>query len=156
MLLVTFRGITGCGQTFESVSDGFVISVTPPSVSILQTGPFSIESGPIVESSYQSISSFSSLWRVNDGQQEDTVVTVTVGSYPGASDLMNDTEAQYEYIHEDIIATDGVPSYVTITATNRAGLVGQAISHPIILDTTLPPNGEVSTLKCRLALFHYL
>ena len=162
---MTFRGITGCGSTFDSVSDGFIIYKSPPFLSIIETGPFSIENSLLADAershnTYQSLTSFSSLFEVNGSlvgeggvgrRQEIESVRVKVGSYPRGDDLMNETDAlggggggvSRYYIRDELRGGEGVPNYVTVTAINSAGLLSEAISEPLVLDTSLPPKGKV-------------
>lgn len=88
------------------------------------------------------------MWSISEEKEAGDISTVVkIGSYPGGSDLMNDTEAPYGYIRDYIRGTDGTPNYITVSSVNSAGLKGEAYSGPIILDTSLPPNGKVS-VKC--------
>lgn len=65
-------------------------------------------------------------------------VTVSIGSYPGGVDFMNETEVNSDHIRKNILAADGVPSYVTVSMTNKAGLESVQYSSPVVLDTSPP------------------
>ena len=171
-MLVTFRGITGCGTTFDSVSDGFTILSRPPSFAILETGPFSIENSLIIDAersheTYQSLASFSSLFEVNSslvgggGEEELESVRVRIGSYPGGGNMMNGTDAQRGgadryYIRDQLRRSQGIPNYVTVTATNKAGLTSETISQPLVLDTSLPPKGKVGIIILNLSYNNFI
>ncbi len=144
-LFITVRGITGCGDILESTSNGFVIDASPPAIDILQTSQKAVEN-ITSDSIYQNEQTFSSAWTVSEDSGEAiSHVTATVGSYPGGDDLMNATQVAADHIRVDISAPEGVASYVTVTATNKAGLVGSQYSAPVVMDTSLP---EVNYVSC--------
>ena len=148
-LFITVRGITGCGDILESTSNGFVIDASPPAIDILQTGQKAVEN-ITSDSIYQNEQTFSSTWTVSEESGEAiSHVTATVGSYPGGDDLMNTTQVAADHIRVDITAPEGVASYVTVTATNKAGLVGSQYSAPVVMDTSLP---EVNYVSCVILL----
>ena len=152
-LYISFRGITGCGDILESTSNGFTIDTTPPSVSILATGPYAIENSQFGKTSlshqvYQTTKTFSSVWTVNNSNGNIVDTKVSIGTYPGGNDLLNETEVNLGYIREEIKAPEGVPTYVTVKVKDEAGQEGVAISDPIALDTSLPPMGEVCRISC--------
>ena len=90
---------------------------------------------------------YSSIWSAEDiesGLAND--VTVKIGSYPGGDDIHNGSQSMANYIRRELNTSEGMSTYVTIEAENRAGLVVVAYSEPVALDTTLPPRGEVSEI----------
>lgn len=94
---------------------------------------------------YQNIDTYSSIWSADDlesGLAGD--VTVKIGSYPGGNDIQNRSESAANYIRRELKTSEGVSTYVTLEAENRAGLISKAYSEPVVLDTTLPSMGEVS------------
>ena len=117
-------------------------------VSILETGPYAVESSqlgavPGGHVTYHNTEGFSSVWRVNDTVSLDDI-SVSIGTYPGASNLVNSTVVSDDYVRGVMDAGDGVPTYVTVTAIDKAGLVGVAYSKSLVLDTSSPPVGQVS------------
>ncbi len=154
-LYITVRGITGCGEVLESTSNGFVIDSSSPSLGIVGTGSQAIERSqaageingnvPISHQEYQTTPTFSAIWDVED--EESGVMGNTlfkVGTYPGGGDIESETTVVENYIRSSIGYDGGVPTYITVTAENEAGLVTTVTSEPIVLDTTPPMVGEVS------------
>lgn len=137
-LFITVRGITGCGSVLESTSNGLIIDSSPPIITILDTSHRALEN--ITSSStYQTEQTFSSVWTIAEDRSENIDrVSVKIGSYPGGDDLMSESETEVDHIREDISAPEGVPSYVTISARNKAGLESIQHSEPIIMDTSPP------------------
>ncbi len=154
-LYVTVRGVSDCGEILESTSDGFVIDHTPPSLEILATGPQAIEhaqseGGVVDHVTYQTTDTYSSIWNSQDdesGSGDDIIVQV--GTFPGGSDLVQGGVISGDHIRGRVSAgadsAEGRPVYVTVTATNGAGLEATAVSEPITMDTTPPQSGQVST-----------
>ena len=152
-LYVTVRGITGCDEVLESTSNGFVIDSSPPSLGILRTGEQAIEQAqsmgetgsPIVHQEYQTTSSYSAIWEAGDEQSGVSRETLKLGTYPGGGDLESEAAVSDNYVRDSIQSAVGLPNYVTLTAENEAGLVTRVTSEPIVLDTTPPTVGEVSS-----------
>ena len=154
LLYITVRGITGCGGILESTSNGFVIDSSPPSLGIIGTGNQAIERAQstgdlneddlITHEEYQAASTFSSIWEARDddsGLAGD--VLVRIGTYPGGEDTKDEIAVTENYIRGSIMSNEGLPSYVTVVAENRAGLVTTAVSSPVVMDTTPPLTGLV-------------
>ena len=93
---------------------------------------------------YQTIEAYSSIWNASDDQSGPVQVAVRMGTFPGGDDLGDETWSSHDYIRDEIRAKEGMSSYVTVEAMNRAGLTSTAHSQPIVLDTSLPPMGKVS------------
>ena len=145
-LFITVRGITGCGDILESTSNGFTIDSSPPIINIHDTSHKAVENISS-NSSYQTEQTFSSIWTVTEDSGESIDhVTVSIGSYPGGKDLTSEIEIEADHIREDIEASEGVPSYVTVSATNRAGLETVQYSKSVVMDTSPPEMEFVSSL----------
>ena len=147
-LYVTIRGITGCGDILESTSNGFVIDSVPPSLEIIGTNPQAIEntrtSGDSHRSVYQIAAGYSSVWSTTDDQSGLSNQTIVdIGTYPYGSDISNNIATSENYIRNQIMSLDGVPTYVTVTVTNQAGIESKRTSSPVVRDTTPPTVGEV-------------
>ena len=146
-IYITVRGITGCEDILESTSNGFIIDTSPPSVEVVGTGNQAIEHAQGNSSdhmNYQSFDTYSSIWRAADPQSglaDDAMVRV--GTFPGGDDVTSSRRVSGNYIRDRIVSMEGRPIYVTVTATNGAGVESSAISEPISLDTTPPAIGEV-------------
>lgn len=144
-LYITVQGITGCGHVMESTSNGFIIDSTPPVINILETSHQAIENISSKDV-YQTQTMFSSVWKtMEDSYDSSEGVTVRIGSYPGGVDFKNETEVNGDHIRENIEAADGVPSYVTVSMTNKAGLQSIEYSSAVVLDTS-PPEIEFVSL----------
>ena len=148
-LYVTIRGITGCGDILESTSNGFVIDPMPPSLEIIEIGPQAIENAQLsrdtpASSAYQVEAGYSSIWRASDVQSGLSNQTlVDIGTYPYGNDISDDIAISENYIRSQIMSTDGVATYVTVTVTNGAGVESKRTSSPIVRDTTPPTVREV-------------
>lgn len=149
-LYLTVRGFTGCEDMLESTSNGFVIDPSPPTIEILGTGENAIERAqsttgdvPINHTIYQTTPSFSSLWETYDGQSElEDSALVSVGTYPGGRDVLDSTTPT-NHIRTTATEGEGLPHYVTVQATNRAGVSAVATGDSVVLDTSAPTLGEV-------------
>ena len=150
LLYITVRGFTGCEDMLESTSNGFVIDPSPPTIQILGTGENAIEHAqsatedvPINHTIYQTTPSFSSLWETYDEQSglEDSVV-VSIGTYPGGRDILDSTTPT-NHIRTTASGGEGLPHYVTVEASNRAGVSAVATGDSVALDTSAPTLGEV-------------
>ena len=152
-LYVTVRGVTGCGDILESTSDGFIIDPSPPSLEILGTGYNAIEhaqssseGSSINHTTYQTSPSFSALWQLTDDQSgPDSTVTVHIGTYPGGSDLQDETTPDHS-IRSSLTGGEGVPHYVTVTGANNAGVLATASSKSVVRDSSPLTLGEVHIL----------
>lgn len=148
-LYITVRGMTGCGGVLESTSDGFIIDTTPPSLEILATGQRAIEhaqseDADIEHTSYQTSDVYSSIWSAMDSESGiPGDVMVQVGTFPGGADLSPEGGVPGDSIRGRVLAAEGRPTYVTVTAVNGAGLESTATSEPITMDTTPPRMGQV-------------
>lgn len=153
-LYVSVRGVTGCGNVLESMSDGFIIDTTPPYLQVIATGYQAIEhaqsaDGITEHMHYQSSDLFSSVWAAADPESSipDDVV-VQIGTFPGGSDITPGEGVAGDHIRRQISMAipEGVPTYVSVTAANGAGLESVAVGEPITMDTTPPPTGQVRGL----------
>ena len=154
-LYITVRAFTGCDHTLVSTSDGFIIDPSPPTPEIFGVGENVIEhaqsapEGEVhnIRSVYQTTSSFSSLWGARDeesGVDEGESTSVHIGTYPGGRDVLETTTID-DHIRTTANAGTGLPHYVTIETTNRAGLSATATSSAsVVVDTTPPSIGQVS------------
>ena len=165
-LYITVRAFTGCDHTLVLTSDGFVIDPSPPIPEIFGVGENAIEhaqSTPEREvhsprSMYQTTSSFSSLWGTRDkesGVGESESTSVRIGTYPGGRNVLDATTIS-DYIRTTASGGAGLPHYVTIETTNRAGLSAVARSSTsVVVDTTPPSLGQVScTCICLYIIIH--
>ncbi len=153
-LYITVRGMTGCGRVLESISNGFVIDTTPPSLEITATGRLAIERAQreelVQHEPYQSSELFSSIWEVTDresGINDDVIVDM--GTFPGGRDLATGRRVPYNYIRDEVMSGDGIPTYVTVTASNGAGVMTTDTSEPITLDRSPPIRGEVCITRVK-------
>lgn len=152
-LFITVRGITGCGGILESTSNGFTIDTSPPVVDILGTGSQAIEPAQssfgnetLTIARYQNEAAYSTVWSaVDDESGIYNDIEVSVGTYPRGSDIDTTTVSVLKSSLRDELASPiGVPTYLTIRASNGAGLQSVVVSDPVVLDTTPPLSGEVS------------
>lgn len=132
-LYITVQGITGCGEVLESTSDGFtIIDISP--ISFTANEP----------QRYQTADLYSALWEAaNDQSFIPDDVILQLGTFPGGSDISQGQVVSGNHIRERISVAEGIPTYVSVTAVNGAGLESVAISEPITMDTTPPQTGEV-------------
>ena len=154
-LFITVRGITGCGDILESTSNGFTVDSSPPAINIHGASHKAVENISS-NSTYQTEQTFSSIWTVSEDSGEIIDhVTVSIGSYPGGKDFVNETEIAVDHIRENIMAPEGVSSYVTVTARNRAGLETIQYSNPVVMDTSSPQIEFVSHVQKILLLIFF-
>lgn len=151
-LFVTVRGITGCDEVLETTSAAIIVDLTPPNSEITETGRYAVEhtQASMVTSHevYQDVAGFSTVWQTSDTESGlDGPVSVKIGSYPGGGDIERERTATEDYIRSSIVSTEGVPTYVTVTANNRAGLSATVFSEPVVLDSSSSLAGEVDQPK---------
>jgi len=140
-LYTTVRAVTGCGRVSQAMSDGFLIDLSPPSLEVDASGAQTAGgSGGL----YQGTEGFSVQWNADD--PESAVpggVSVRVGTYPGGADLEGPRLLSTDYLRGTVESPEGIPTYVTVTATNGAGLESEVVTEPITLDTSPPDSGMV-------------
>lgn len=148
-LYITVRGVTGCGGVLESTSNGFIIDTSPPFLEVIGTGHQAIERAQstddgIGHQAYQSSDVYSAVWDVADSESgilDD--VMVQVGTFPGGSDITPSRMVSSDHIRDRVAVAEGLPTYVTVTAANGAGVETVAMSEPITMDTSPPITGQV-------------
>ena len=151
-LYITVRGITGCGNHLETISNGFRIDTSPPILRVLGTGSQAIErvqsNEPVTINTYQNEAGYSSIWTAMDGESGIyNNVGVSIGTYPRGSDINETTRTVFEsFLRDQILLPNGVSTYLTLTARNGANLRSVVVSDPVVLDTSPPLFGEVSQL----------
>lgn len=151
-LFVTVRGITGCDEILETTSAAITVDSTPPILEIIEMGQYAVEhlqtSMVASHKEYQDVAGFSTVWQTSDVESgTDGSVSVKIGSYPGGGDIESERTVTEDYIRSSIMTTEGVPTYVTITASNKAGLSATVLSEPLVLDLSSPLAGEMSEPK---------
>ena len=150
-LFVTVRGITDCGDIVQSTSDGFVVDPSPPTLEVVGTGENAIEHAQfyneemsINHTMYQTNPSISTLWRLTDDQSGlVSSATVRIGTYPGGGDVQNETATASDHVRSGLTGGEGIPHYVTVAGTNRAGGRSTASSKATVVDTSPPTLGQV-------------
>ena len=99
---------------------------------------------PINHNTYQTTASFSALWKTIDHQSgPQSNITVSIGTYPGGSDVQSETTIPVDYIRRSMDGGEGIPHYVTVTAASRAGVSASTSSEALVLDTSPPTIGQV-------------
>ena len=151
-LFVTVRGVTGCDEILETTSAAMIVDSTPPISEIVETGRYAVEhtqtSTVAGHEVYQDVAGFSTVWQTSDVESgTDGSVSVKIGSYPGGGDIESERTVTEDYIRSSIMSSEGVPTYVTVTADNKAGLSATVFSEPLVLDSSSPPAGEVGQPK---------
>ena len=140
-LYTAVRAVTGCGRVSQAMSDGFVIDLSPP---LLEEDMSGAQTAGSSGGLYQGTEGYSVQWTAGDpesGVPGDA--TVRVGTYPGGADLEGPRPLSTDYVRGTVESPEGVPTYVTVTATNGAGLESEVVTEPITLDTTPPETGMV-------------
>ena len=145
----------------ESTSNGFVIDPQPPTLDILSVGQNAIEraqSYAANHTTYQTTASFSALWEASDSQSGlENGAIYTIDTYPGRRDIQAGTASLDNHIYGSIDGESGIPHYLTVEVTDRAGVSTVRTSNSIVLDTSPPTVGEVgcySIISTRDSLNH--
>ncbi|XP_071123199.1 uncharacterized protein [Mytilus edulis] len=151
----TVRGITNVGNVLESVSDGFTVDWSPPTVVMDRlTDKTSSEKNIAAGSTmYQKTQdTLSAMWHYNDTESNVKRAWFSVGTYPYGSDVnekreVNISSTLTSYLPLASVSPDlsGKPNIISIWAENEAGLIGHIASGGVIFDTTSPGPGVV---KC--------
>jgi len=98
----TVRALTGAGSVLESVSDGFLVDVTPPVPVIKSTGGVALNLTDRATTStiYQKeVDSFTAAWVVNDPESGVSDVWFRLGTYPGRSCRIQDEGGETMSFH---------------------------------------------------------
>ncbi|XP_070573951.1 uncharacterized protein [Ptychodera flava] len=176
----TVRAITGSGNVLESSSDGFIVDTTPSSMKINKfIHNMAVDTINVTDKSdndlsvsddrasgcYQSASESPAVsWIVEDAESEIAFTEFCYGTYPGASDVYNCTEAtSVDGVPSALVQLDvNRPNILTVKSTNKVNLQAEAISGSITVDTTPPIAGTVvcplfvrttDSLKCSWSSF---
>ena len=132
----------GDGFSSTSSSDGIIVDVTPPSPSLIHDGS-SLQS----DIQYQSSTSVVEAAWAPFGDGESGVVKYRwgIGTSPDLTDLMNfsDVGIATTVRKNNLTLTHGKRYYVTIEATNGAGITSHGWSDGFLVDVSRPELTEV-------------
>ena len=146
-IVTTVRAITLCGTVFQSSSDGIQIDTSPPDVSLTHFGSRLPNGREVAGSTYFAKPiPVSASWTVNeDTGREQTVASYWAGTFPGGDDLTELSETPLSRTEDGAIqaALDGLPTFITASVTNDAGLQAKVTSDAIVVDQTRPIVGKV-------------
>ncbi|KAK6174798.1 hypothetical protein SNE40_013376 [Patella caerulea] len=166
MYFTTVRGITNVGNVLESISDGFIVDTSPPTITINSlfevTGQQNVSAGNKI---YQSeVDSMSVNFKMVDNESGLEKMYYAVGTYPDGADTRPVTQLTTFLNGEGSLpvgevrpATNGKPNIVTFWSENKVGIIGKTTSATLIVDTTPPVEGVVtcptyiqphSSMKC--------
>ncbi|CAH1783352.1 unnamed protein product, partial [Owenia fusiformis] len=147
---VTVRGRTGKSNTLEGVSNGFIVDLTPPQVSLADIGVDlnvnnTLITNPI--SLYQpSVDSITADWNISDPESNIAWSSYCYGTIPGRCEVHNMTLAggasgvQAGQVRP---ATGGKPNFLLILSENQVGLEKRLHSPPLIADNSAPTEGLI-------------
>ncbi|XP_052806219.1 uncharacterized protein LOC128235437 [Mya arenaria] len=152
----TLRAITNAGNVLQTTTDGFIVDITPPNISILTFGSQSMKSG---KSSFQKgETALSGSWSYHDSEFHDANnvenirhTTFSIGTYPFATDVANSKYLNASvdgtsFINEESIlpALKGIPNILSAKVTNKANITAKTYSQSLIQDNTEPNIGIVA------------
>ena len=147
----------GDGFSSTSFSDGVIIDVTPPSSVLVHDG-----SSLQFDIQYQSsISVVEGVWGPFKDQESGVVkYRWSIGTSPDRTDVLNFTDVGMITTakKENLALTHGGRYYITVEATNGAGMTSHGWSDGILVDVSPPELTEVSTSGINLGscAFYYL
>ena len=147
-LFITIRGITGCDEILETTSAPVTVDQTAPFLNIIESGQLAVEQYQSLVATthkdYQNTAGFSTVWEAMDKDSGvGNTVLVKIGSFPGGSNIESERPVMENYIRSSIMSIEGLPSYITVSANNRAGSSTTVSSEPLVLDTSPSLAGEV-------------
>ena len=134
--------LNGDGFSSTSSSDGIIVDVTPPSPGLIHDGS-SLQS----DIQYQSSTSVvETTWEpFRDGESGVVKYRWGIGTSPDLMDLMNFTDVGIAATarKDNLTLTHGKRYYVTIEATNGAGMTSHGWSDGFLVDVSRPELAEV-------------
>ena len=132
----------GDGFSITSSSDGVVVDVTSPSSGLVHDGP-SLQSDIQYQSSTTSVEA---VWEPFKDQESGVVkYSWGLGTSPDTMDVLNFTDVAMmtSAKKENLTLTHGVRYYVTVEATNGAGMTSHGWSDGFLVDISAPELTEV-------------
>ena len=135
---VSVRATNGAGLVSGvGTSDGILIDLTPPSApTVTDDGAYTADAGQL-----------HAVWSSSDAQSGIAKYEYAVGTQPGSTDVLGwtDAGAATEKTVAGLSLVSGTRYYISVRATNGAGLVGAVgTSDGILVDAT-PPTTPVVT-----------
>ncbi|KAK3612515.1 hypothetical protein CHS0354_024486 [Potamilus streckersoni] len=155
------RAVTNVGKVLESMTDGVMVDVTPPEITLdsLAGVDFNGSESDQVLTLYQGFTdSLTAEWHYNDTELLENGILdnmddawFSVGTYPFGDDIWNVTDMTistnlYTSLPIGMIHPEpsGKPNLLSIWARNSAGLTGKIVSTSVVVDQTPPINGQVN------------
>ena len=140
---LTIRVQTACGTVLQATSDGVLVDNSP---SVVSTSTFTDgqPSSSVPQYSADSTVSLAS-WAHTDQQSGVEKTDVSIGTYPGGSDILPVAASQGNQLQrgQGTQGDSGLSRYTLVTARNKAGLTTQSVTDPAVIDTTKPTKGQV-------------
>ncbi|KAK3612537.1 hypothetical protein CHS0354_024514 [Potamilus streckersoni] len=157
----SIRAVTNAGKILEAMTDGVMVDVTPPKITIDSLSDVEFignESDQVLTLYQRSTDSLTARWHYNDTEllENDILDNIddawfSVGTYPFGDDIWNVTDMAVStnldaslpigLIHPE---SSGKPNLLNIWARNSAGLTGKIASASVVVDQTPPINGQVN------------
>ena len=139
----TVRGTNGAGQTGFASSKGITVDITPPIGSILRDGE-DLDIDFTIQDTFMSIN-----WdEFYDPESGISKYVVCAGTIVGACDLVSATRVKHDLAEKISIRpaiSSGTVVYSTLWVYNGAGVATEVHSNGVLVDTTPPGGGIVST-----------
>ena len=146
LVFVSVRATTGCGSYLPASSDGLFVDSSRPVIEAVVAGNVAGSSA----TAYQAdATTFSANWKAADDESPISKYTLSIGSAPGLSDIAAPWAAKGEQttLANKKLAKElqrGKPAYLTVVATNDAGLSSvAAFSNGLVADDSRPTKGTV-------------
>ncbi|KAK3101942.1 hypothetical protein FSP39_007535 [Pinctada imbricata] len=148
----TIRGITNSGNVLESVSDGFMVDITGPAITMESDNQASSTDISMEAVIYQQTAeSLEGKWSYNDTESLITDAWYSVGTYPYADDVkaMEKIDISVDYRSSIPYASiqpslSGKPNMISVWSMNSVGITTKITSASLVVDSTPPVAGNVT------------
>ena len=130
---ITIEAVSASGQRVRTSSNGVLVDTTPPRLS-LPIEQFDVQFSTTQDTRYQgNDNTISARWLFIDEESGIVEYQWAIGTRPNEQDMQPflSIATATQAINDTLELTDNTTYYVTVRATNGAGLVAMATSHGI-------------------------
>ena len=148
LVFVSVRATTGCGSYLPACSDGLMVDRVSPIIKSVVAGS-GIRGKDTVSAYQDDATTLSASWVADDMESSISRYALSLGTAPGMNDIQRTwTAKRTQSSFANMLLTkppaDGMPIYLSVTATNEAGLTSTAsYSNGVVADSSRPTKGSL-------------